>query len=183
MTTALQTFKTPSGSKLRTLERDGGYFFVGKDAAKALGYAKSRNAILAHVDAEDRQDALIQGSLKGGTQVMTIISESGLYSLILSSKLPEAKAFKRWVTSEVLPSLRRTGSYSAPAAAPAAEQGTRYYWAQHGAYFYAYRVEAHRIIWHAKFLTQDAAAEFCEVMNSRTPNTQALSPQLSNRSK
>ena len=84
--------------------------FVGKDVATALGYAKSRNALTAHVDDEDKKDALIQGPL-GGTQKMTVINESGLYSLILSSKLPQAKAFKRWVTSEVLPQIRQTGGY------------------------------------------------------------------------
>ena len=84
--------------------------FVGKDVAIALGYAKSRNALATHVDKEDKKDALIQGPLGGG-QKMTIINESGLYSLILSSKLPQAKAFKRWVTSEVLPQIRQTGGY------------------------------------------------------------------------
>ena len=84
--------------------------FVGKDVATALGYAKSRNALTAHVDDEDKKDALIQGPL-GGTQKMTVINESGLYSLILSSKLPQAKAFKRWVTAEVLPQIRQTGGY------------------------------------------------------------------------
>ena len=84
--------------------------FVGKDVDTALGYAKSRNALTAHVDDEDKKDALIQGPL-GGTQKMTVINESGLYSLILSSKLPQAKAFKRWVTSEVLPQIRQTGGY------------------------------------------------------------------------
>ena len=92
--------------------------FVGKDVATALGYSKSRNALATHVDAEDKKDALIQGPL-GGTQKMTIINESGLYSLILSSKLPQAKAFKRWVTSEVLPSIRKTGRYELPQQIPA----------------------------------------------------------------
>ena len=78
----------------------------------------SRNALATHVDAEDKKDALIQGPL-GGVQTMTIINESGLYSLILSSKLPQAKAFKRWVTSEVLPSIRRTGRYELPQQIPA----------------------------------------------------------------
>ncbi|HBM5489331.1 TPA: phage antirepressor KilAC domain-containing protein, partial [Enterococcus faecium] len=76
-----------------------------------LGYSKPRNAISTHVDEEDKQDAPIQGDL-GGKQKMTIINESGLYSLILKSKLPNAKKFKRWVTSEVLPTIRKTGSYS-----------------------------------------------------------------------
>ena len=84
--------------------------FVGKDVATALGYSKSRNALAVHVDVEDKKDALIQGPL-GGSQKMTIINESGLYSLILSSKLPQAKAFKRWITSEVLPQIRQTGGY------------------------------------------------------------------------
>ena len=91
-------------------DEKGEVFFVGKDVATTLGYAKSRNALAAHVDEEDKKDALIQGPL-GGTQKMTIINESGLYSLVLSSKLPQAKAFKRWVTSEVLPQIRKTGGY------------------------------------------------------------------------
>ena len=87
-------------------------WFVGKDIAEKLGYAKPRNAISNHVDDEDKGVAPIQGDL-GGTQEMTIINESGLYSLILKSKLPEAKQFKRWVTSEVLPSIRKDGGYIA----------------------------------------------------------------------
>lgn len=89
---------------------NGEPYFVGKDVAEVLGYAKARNAIANHVDDEDKKDAPIQGDL-GGTQMMTIINESGLYSLILSSKLPQAKEFKRWVTSEVLPAIRRQGAY------------------------------------------------------------------------
>ncbi len=69
-----------------------------------------RNALAAHVDAEDKKDALIQGPL-GGIQTMTVINESGFYALVLSSKLPQTKAFKRWVTSEVLPQIRKTGAY------------------------------------------------------------------------
>ena len=92
------------------LSVDKGEVHLGKDVATALGYAKSRNALTAHVDDEDKKDALIQGPL-GGTQKMTVINESGLYSLILSSKLPQAKAFKRWVTAEVLPQIRQTGGY------------------------------------------------------------------------
>ena len=85
--------------------------FVGKDVATALGYAKSRNALTAHVDDEDKKDALIQGTGTNYKSKVVIINESGLYSLILSSKLPQAKAFKRWVTSEVLPQIRQTGGY------------------------------------------------------------------------
>ena len=92
------------------LNERGETFFVGKDVAEALGYSKSRNALAAHVDAEDKKDALIQGPL-GGAQTMTIINESGLYALVLSSKLSQAKVFKRWVTSEVLPQIRKTGAY------------------------------------------------------------------------
>ena len=83
--------------------------FVGKDVATALGYAKPRNALAIHVDSEDKSTAPIQGPAYE-TRV-TLINESGLYSLILSSKLPQAKAFKRWVTNEVLPQIRKTGGY------------------------------------------------------------------------
>ncbi|GEM_PF-1078066 len=97
-------------SNVRTLEIDGEMWFVGKDVAQILGYAKPRNAIIAHVDEEDKKDAPIQGDL-GGTQMMTIINESGVYALIFGSKLPNAKKFKRWVTSVVLPSIHKHGAY------------------------------------------------------------------------
>ena len=96
---------------VRTVEVDGKPFFVARDVAEVLGYAKPRNAVMVHVDDDDKKDAPIQGNL-GGTQNMTIINESGLYSLILSSKLPNAKKFKKWVTSEVLPSIRKHGLYA-----------------------------------------------------------------------
>nr|DAU26643.1 MAG TPA: repressor domain protein [Caudoviricetes sp.] len=99
-----------NGLDVRTVLIDGEPYFVGKDIAEILGYAKSRNAIKNHVDDEDKKDAPIQGDL-GGTQTMTVINESGLYSLILSSKLPTAKKFKHWVTSEVLPAIRKHGGY------------------------------------------------------------------------
>ncbi|HEQ0689899.1 TPA: phage antirepressor KilAC domain-containing protein [Streptococcus pyogenes] len=99
------------GQEVRTVTIDNEPYFVGKDVAEILGYAKARNAIASHVDDEDKKDAPIQGTL-GGTQTMTIINESGLYSLILSSKLPQAKEFKRWVTSEVLPTIRKHGMYA-----------------------------------------------------------------------
>ena len=95
---------------MRTVEIDGQPWLVGKDIAEALGYAKPQNAIARHVDTEDQKVAPIQGT-PGGEQAMLIINESGLYSLILSSKMPKAKAFKHWVTSEVLPALRRNGVY------------------------------------------------------------------------
>lgn len=97
--------------KVRTLTVDDEPYFVGKDVAEILGYSKARNAIAKHVDFEDKKDAPIQGPL-GGTQKMTIINESGLYSLIFSSKLDSAKRFKRWVTSEVLPAIRKHGIYA-----------------------------------------------------------------------
>ncbi len=107
----IQLFNHEQFGAIRTLtDEQGEPWFVGKDVATALGYQKARNALSAHVDAEDKKDALIQGPL-GGRQTMTIINESGLYALILSSKLPSAKAFKRWVTSEVLPQIRKTGGY------------------------------------------------------------------------
>lgn len=98
------------GSQVRALEIKNEPWFVGKDVAEILGYKKARNAIAQHVDDEDKKDAPIQGAL-GGTQSMTIINESGLYSLILSSKMPNAKKFKHWVTSEVLPTIRKHGAY------------------------------------------------------------------------
>ena len=85
--------------------------FVGKDVATALGYAKPENAIATHVDTEDKTTTLIQGTGSNYKSKMVIINEPGLYSLILSSKLPQAKEFKRWVTSEVLPQIRKTGGY------------------------------------------------------------------------
>lgn len=96
--------------EVRSLLLNNEPWFVGKDVAEALGYSKARNAIATHIDSEDKKDAPIQGTL-GGVQEMTVINESGLYSLVLSSKLPSAKKFKRWVTSEVLPTLRKTGQY------------------------------------------------------------------------
>lgn len=96
--------------EVRSLLLNDEPWFVGKDVAEALGYSKARNAIATHIDSEDKKDAPIQGTL-GGVQEMTVINESGLYSLVLSSKLPSAKKFKRWVTSEVLPALRKTGQY------------------------------------------------------------------------
>ena len=118
----IQIFNNPQFGQLRTLEIDGELWFAGKDVAVALGYAKPENALAAHVDIEDKTTTLIQGGGSNYKSKTTIINESGLYSLILSSKLPSAKQFKRWVTSEVLPSIRKTGGYSKPhAAQPAAE--------------------------------------------------------------
>lgn len=104
----LQVFSFESNS-VRALERDGQAWFVAKDAAKTLGYKNPRDAISKHVDEEDKEVA--KCDTLGGKQDIAIINESGLYSLVLSSKLPSAKKFKRWVTSEVLPALRKTGQY------------------------------------------------------------------------
>lgn len=106
----LQLFKFEN-KDVRTLQIDGEPWFVGKDVTEILGYSKSRNALARHVVVEDKEVVPIQGDL-GGTQEMTIINESGLYSLILSSKLPSAKEFKHWITSEVLPQIRKTGKYA-----------------------------------------------------------------------
>lgn len=101
----------PEFGELRTVEIDGEPWFVGKDVAAALGYKKPENAIANHVSDEDKTSTLIQGSGSNYKSKATIINESGLYSLILSSKLPSAKEFKHWVTSEVLPSIRKNGAY------------------------------------------------------------------------
>ena len=107
----LKIFENAEFGSIRTVEINNEPWFVGKDVAEVLGYSKPRNAIASHVDEEDKKDAPIQGDL-GGKQTMTVINESGLYSLILSSKLPSAKRFKHWVTSEVLPTIRKHGMYA-----------------------------------------------------------------------
>lgn len=112
-TPEVKVFKNPvhpEFGNLRTIEIDGEPWFVGKDVAAALGYTKERNALDKHVDKDDALKRGVTDSM-GRTQQMTIINESGLYSLILSSKLPSAKEFKHWVTSEVLPSIRKNGAY------------------------------------------------------------------------
>lgn len=108
----LQTFKNEEFGAVRTVQIDNEVWFVGKDVAEILGYSNPRKAILDHVDAEDK--GVTKCDTLGGTQELTVINESGLYSLVLSSKLPDAKKFKRWVTNEVLPQIRKTGSYHLP---------------------------------------------------------------------
>lgn len=98
--------------EVRTIVLNNEPYFVGKDVAEILGYNEPRKAISRHVDSEDGMKYPILTN--GGTQEMTVINESGLYSLILSSKLPQAKEFKKWVTKEVLPAIRKTGSYNIP---------------------------------------------------------------------
>ena len=107
----LQTFNFEE-LPVRTLSIDGEPYFVGKDVADILGYSNSRKALLDHVDEEDKLTSRIVTA--GQNRNQTIINESGLYSLIFSSKLESAKRFKRWVTSEVLPTLRKTGTYQVP---------------------------------------------------------------------
>ena len=98
------------GNNVRTVQIDNEPYFVGNDVANVLGYSRSRKAIQDHVDNDDKCDVPIQDAI-GRNQNTTVINESGLYSLILSSKLPTAKEFKHWVTSEVLPSIRKHGAY------------------------------------------------------------------------
>lgn len=112
MANEIQIYENAEFGKVRTVVKDGEPYFVGKDVAEILGYKDTVNALKAHVDEEDKMGWQITTPSRG-TQTATIINESGLYSLILSSKLPAAKKFKRWVTSEVLPSIRKTGSYKA----------------------------------------------------------------------
>lgn len=107
----LQIFQSPEWGSIRTVDLDGEPWLVGKDVATALGYTDTDQALRRHVDDEDKLTRNFDGS--GQNRSMTIINESGLYSLVLSSKLPTAKKFQRWVTSEVLPSIRRTGGYVA----------------------------------------------------------------------
>lgn len=109
----LQIFVNPEFGEVRSVLLDGEPWFVGKDVADALGYKNNRQAIASNVGEEDK--GVHSVDTPSGEQVMTIINESGLYSLIFGSKLSRAKEFKRWVTSEVLPALRKTGSYSLPA--------------------------------------------------------------------
>lgn len=116
-TTAITTFNNEEFGNVRTLTIDGEPWFVGKDIAECLGYSRSTKAVSNHVDEEDIDGIPIQDSI-GRMQNTPIINESGVYSLILSSKLESAKKFKKWVTSEVLPSLRKTGTYTVMATQP-----------------------------------------------------------------
>lgn len=114
--TALQVFQNPDFGEIRTTALDNAPWFVGKDIAAALGYSNTRKAIADHVDPEDK--GVTKCDTLNGAQRMVTINESGLYSLILSSKLPAAKKFKRWVTSEVLPAIRQSGGYGVQPSAP-----------------------------------------------------------------
>lgn len=108
----LQVFNSSEFGSVRIINIDNEPWFIGRDVAEALGYGNPRQGIASHVDDEDK--AVQKMDTPSGVQQMTIINESGVYSLVFGSKLPRAKEFKRWVTSEVLPSIRKTGSYSKP---------------------------------------------------------------------
>lgn len=114
----LMVFNNAEFGQVRTMEIDGEPWFVGKDVAEALGYSNSSKAVLVHVDNEDKQFAMIDiahshfGNMPIGQSKTAIINESGIYALIFGSKLPNAKKFKHWVTAEILPTIRKTGSYS-----------------------------------------------------------------------
>lgn len=110
--TEIKIFNNADFGQVRTLVIDNEPWFVGKDVAAALGYAKPENAMSTHVDNDDKTTTLIQGSGSNYKTKATIINESGLYSLILGSKLEAAKKFKKWVTREVLPSIRKNGVYA-----------------------------------------------------------------------
>ena len=112
MANEVQIFENAEFGKVRTIVKDGEPYFIGKDVADILGYVKPENAIATHVDEEDKTSTLIQGTGSNYKSKAIIINESGVYALIFGSKLPKAKQFKRWVTSEVLPSIRKTGSYN-----------------------------------------------------------------------
>ena len=110
MNNEIEIFKNEEFGQVRTMLINNEPYFVGKDVASILGYKEPRSAVSKKVDEEDRGVSKI--ATPSGTQEMTVINESGLYSLILSSKLPSAKKFKRWVTSEVLPTIRKSGTYA-----------------------------------------------------------------------
>ena len=110
MAKEIKIFKNEMFGEVRTLTNEQGEtFFVGKDVAQALGYSNTRKALQDHVDDEDK--GVTKRDTLGGIQQMVVINESGHYSLVLSSKLPQAREFKRWVTAEVLPQIRQTGGY------------------------------------------------------------------------
>lgn len=107
----IKIFENSEFGTLRGVEIDGESWLVGKDVAERLGYSNPRDALIKHVDDEDK--GVAKCDTLGGKQDVTVINESGLYALVLGSKLPNAKRFRRWVTSEVLPAIRKTGGYIA----------------------------------------------------------------------
>lgn len=121
----LKIFNSPEFGQVRTTTLDGEPWFVGKDVATALGYSNPSNAVVTHVDDEDKTTYSFQVSGSNYKTKATLINESGLYSLVLSSKLPTAKQFKHWVTSDVLPTIRKTGKYAVPKITPNPHYRTR----------------------------------------------------------
>ena len=119
MENKIQVFENPEFGEVHALTIDGEPWAYANEVATALGYKNPRDAVSRHVDEEDR--GVAKRDTLGGNQDVVIINESGLYSLILSSKLPNAKRFKRWVTSEVLPAIRKTGTYSSKPETPTFE--------------------------------------------------------------
>ncbi|MBQ4404496.1 MAG: hypothetical protein II857_08805 [Selenomonadaceae bacterium] len=113
MSMEIQIFNHPKFGDVRVVELDGEAFFVGRDVATALGYAKPENALATHVPDKYKKVTPIQGTL-GGTQNMTVINEAGLYKLVMRSKLPNAEKFSDWVCEEVVPSIRKQGMYINP---------------------------------------------------------------------
>ena len=112
MKAMIQIFQSKTFGEIRTMTNEQGEtFFIGKDVAQALGYKNTRDAMFKHVDEEDKTTVAIRDTGSNYKSQTVVINESGLYALVLSSKLPQAKAFKRWVTSEVLPAIRRKGRY------------------------------------------------------------------------
>lgn len=109
----LQIFNSEEFGEIRTVTIDNEPWFVGKDVATALGYSNTRDALATHVSEEDKNTVVISDGKRGNPN-QVVINESGLYALIFGSKLESAKRFKRWVTSEVLPTIRKTGSYQKP---------------------------------------------------------------------
>lgn len=113
MENEIKIFENEEFGKVRTVVKDGEPWIVGKDVAEILEYSNTRDAIARHVDSEDKTTVVISDGGSNYKSKTTIINESGLYSLVLSSKMPKAKEFRRWVTSNVLPTIRRTGGYVA----------------------------------------------------------------------
>ena len=112
MKAMIQIFQSKTFGEIRTMTNEQGEtFFIGKDVAQALWYKNTRDAMFKHVDEEDKTTVAIRDTGSNYKSQTVVINESGLYALVLSSKLPQAKAFKRWVTSEVLPAIRRKGRY------------------------------------------------------------------------
>ena len=130
MNTKIQICTNEVFGEIRTCQVNNQIMFVGKDVAMALGYKNPSTALQVHVDSEDKTSYLIQVSGSNYKANTLFVNESGLYALILSSKLPQAKAFKRWVTSEVLPQIRKTGGYIPTRDAAAANLAARKSWSE-----------------------------------------------------